>query len=318
MTRYLLGRIGQGVFVLWAAFTLTFALLYLLPSDPVSIMLNIGDSGSFADPEQAAALRAEYGFDRPVIVQYWQQLTGVLQLDLGESIRTGRAVTAEVLAALPPTLVLAGSALLLAVILGVGVAFLAAYTQRDGLRRALLMFPPLGVSLPTFWIGLMLLQIFSFELGWVPAVGNAGLSTLVLPMVTLAIPTAAAIAQVLARSLFSVSRQPYVQTAHAKGLPRTRVYGHHVLRNAALPVLTVLGTSVGGLLAGSVVTETVFSRPGLGRLTQTSVGAQDIPVVQGIVLFSAVVFVVVNLVVDLLYPVLDPRISVHDGSRRSV
>ena len=179
----------------------------------------------------------------------------------------------------------------------------------------MLSLPPLGVAVPSFWVGLLLLQQFSFHWTWFPAVGNEGWRSIVLPAVTLALPTGAQIAQLLAKSMQHTLHEPYIDTARSKGASRTRVHLRHALRNAALPALTMSGLLVGALLAGTVVTETVFSRTGLGRLTSASVAAQDIPVVQGLVLFGAAVFVVVNLVVDLLYPLLDPRIG-HAGSRR--
>ena len=191
---------------------------------------------------------------------------------------------------------------------GGGLAIVGTLVRSRGLSNTLLGLPPLGVAIPSFWLGLMLVQWFSFQIHLFPAVGNKGFSSIVLPAITLAVPTAALIAQMLSRSLRHSLDEPYVDTARAKGAGPLRVHFRHALRNASLPALTVTGLIVGELLAGAVVTETVFSRAGIGRLTATSVSAQDIPVVQGIVLFAAAVFVLVNLAVDLLYPLLDPRI----------
>jgi peptide/nickel transport system permease protein len=172
----------------------------------------------------------------------------------------------------------------------------------------MLALPPLGVSLPTFWVGLMLVQLLSFRIQLFPAFGNEGISGLVLPAVTLAVPTSALLAQVLAKSLATTLGEPYIDTARAKGAGRARVHFRHALRNAALPALTVAGLLVGNLVAGSVVVESVFARNGVGRTTVAAVTVQDIPVVQAVVVFGAFVFVLVNLAVDLVYPVLDPRI----------
>jgi peptide/nickel transport system permease protein len=169
--------------------------------------------------------------------------------------------------------------------------------------------PSLAVSLPTFWVGLMLVQLFAFQLRLLPSVGANGVESVVLPAITLGLPTGALVAQVLAKSLSQALDEPYIVTARAKGVGRVAIHFRHALRNATIPALTVLGYVVGNLLAGSVVVETVFNRPGLGRLTVQAVGVQDIPLVQGIVVFAATVFVLANLLVDLLYPVLDPRIA---------
>ncbi len=204
---------------------------------------------------------------------------------------------------------MATTALVLAVLFGVAIAFFATYTRKRWLANLLFSLPPLGVAVPTFWVGLILLQLFSFRLHIFPAFGDKGFATVILPAITLAIPTGAVIAQVLTTSLQSTLRSPHVETAYAKGASRWRVQTRHALRLASIPAFTIAGVLVGTLLAGSVVVETVFSRAGVGRLTQTSVMAQDIPVVQGVVVFASLVFVLVNLAVDLFYPpLIDPRI----------
>jgi len=306
MTRYLAVRLAQALGVLWAAYTVSFVVLYALPGDPVSLMYG-GDS-SDVTPEQLATVRAEYGLDQPLPVQYVHQLGRVLRGDLGTSVVNGRPVTDLVAEAVPPTAQIAALGLLLALVLGGGLAILATFVRSRALSQTLLSLPPLGVAIPSFWFGLTLVQWLSFTFPLFPAVGNKGFSSLVLPAITLALPTGALIAQMLSRSLLGTLHEPWADTARAKGASRSRVHLRHALRNAALPTLTVTGLVIGGLLSGAVVTETVFSRAGVGRLTATSVGAQDIPVVQGIVLFAATVYVLVNLLVDVLYPLLDPRI----------
>lgn len=308
MRRYVVRRLAQAVGVLWAAYTVSFLVLVLLPGDPVSAMAGAGADSTEVDPAELARLRQAYGFDRPVLVQYAEQLGRAVRGDFGNSVSTGNPVTSTLAAALPQTLQLTSAALLLAVLLGGGLALSATATPHRWLRQLLLSLPPLGVCVPTFWVGLMLVQVFSFRNQWFPAFGNDGLRGLVLPAVTLAVPTGALVAQVLARSLLTALDEPYVGTAWAKGAGRSRVLLRHALRNAALPALTVVGLLVGTLLANAVVVETVFSRNGLGRVTQAAVTVQDIPVVQGVVVFGAAAFVLVNLAVDLIYPQLDPRI----------
>ncbi|WP_067848005.1 ABC transporter permease [Nocardia lijiangensis] len=313
MARYLALRVLQAAWVLWAAFSISFVVLYLLPADPVSIAADGGGAGTPVDKAAIAELQARYGLDRPLWDQYWTALGNAVRGDLGLSIATGRPVTEAIGDAVPSTLELASLALLFATVGGVALAFAATYTRRPWLRNLLTALPPLGVSVPTFWTGLVLLQLFSFRWHLAPAFGGEGLRGTVLPALTLAIPIGAVIAQVLAAGLETTWRQPFTEVALAKGASRWWVQRRHVARLASVPAFTIAGVLVGNLLAGSVVVETVFARNGVGRLTQISVLAQDIPVVQGIVLLTSLVFVAVNLAVDLLYPLLDPRIAVRGG-----
>lgn len=310
---YILRRVGQGVFVLWAEFTIAFFVLYLLPSDPAALIAAGGGEADLVDPALLDELRARHGLDRPVIVQYGDALWHAVRGDFGASYLNGSAATSLVAQALPETLKLTGLALAVAVVGGTLLAVASVFPRARALRQVLSALPPLGVALPTFFVGLLLLQWLSFRVPVFPAIGNEGGVSLVLPAVTLAVPAGAQLAQVLSRSLRGSLGEPYVETAWAKGAGRLRVFLAHALRNAVIPAFTVLGIMVGGLLGGAVVTETVFSRVGLGRLTVQSVNQQDVPVVLAIVVFSALVFVVVTLVVDLIYPLLDPRIE----SRRS-
>ncbi|MGV9351597.1 ABC transporter permease [Streptomyces spiralis] len=318
MRRYVIKRLTQAVGVLWAAYTVSFLVLDYLPGDPVTAMAGAGIDSGQVDPKQIAALRHEYGFDKPVLVQYAEYLGRAARGDFGDAVSTGRPVTSTLADALPQTLQLTGAALLLAVVLGGGLAVLATYTAQRWLRQLLLSLPPLGVSVPTFWVGLLLVETFSFRLHWFPAFGNDGPKGLVLPALTLAVPTGAQVAQVLAKSLLTALDQAYVETARAKGADRWRVHLRHALRNASLPALTVVGLLVGQLIAGSVVVETVFSRDGLGRVTAAGVTAQDIPLVQGVVVFGALIFVTTNLVIDLVYPLLDPRVVVASDRRAAL
>ena len=306
MKRYIGRRLLQAVAVLWAAYTVSFLVLYALPADPVRLLA--GGDATDVSAEQLDALRERLGLDQPLVVQYIQKLGEVLRGDLGASIGTGRPVTTILAEAIPPTVQIAAVGFVIALLVGGAIAFFATFTRNRALADILIGLPPLGVAVPSFWLGLLLIQWFSFAIPIFPAVGDGGPISIVLPAITLAVPTSATIAQLLAKSLDTTLREPYIDTAWAKGASRTRVHVRHGLRNAALPALTMTGLIVGQLLSGTVVTETVFSRPGVGRVTATAVQQQDIPVVQGVVLFAAAVFVIANLVVDLIYPLLDPRI----------
>lgn len=310
MTRYVTGRVAQALIVLWAAYSLTFVVLYQLPADPVALMLSANNvQVDSLTPEQLEQARASFGLDRPVWSQYTSMLGRALHGDFGTSFAKGIPVTELIGSKIGPTLALSVTAIVLALTGGLTLAFLASWVQWRPARTLLHRLPAVGVAVPTFWVGLLLIQLFAFTLGWFPATGADGWRSLVLPAVTMAIPTSAALAQVLTRSLDDTLREPYVVTARATGLSRFAVQVRHALRNAALPTLTILGLLVGATVTGAVIVETVFARPGVGRLAQESVLAQDVPVVQGIVVLAAAAFVVVNLVVDLLYPLLDPRIA---------
>jgi peptide/nickel transport system permease protein len=287
MTRYIAFRLLQAVGVLWAAYTVSFLVLYALPSDPAALIA--GPDATDITPEQLDAIRAQYGLDRPLVVQYFDQLVHLLRGDLGTSISTGRPVTDIIGEAVGPTVQIAAAGLVLAILFGGGLAIVSTYTRHRALGQFLLALPPLGVAIPAFWFALLLLHWFSFAIPIFPAMGDQGLASIVLPAVTLALPTGATIAQLLSKSLVTTLREPYIDTAWAKGASRARIHFGHALRNAALPALTMAGLLIGQLLAGTVVTETVFSRPGIGRVTASAVGAQDIPVVQGVVVFAAVV-----------------------------
>lgn len=310
MSRYIASRLAQALLVLWGAFTITYLILYLLPGDPLSIMLTA--SGTEIDtltPAQVAQARHYYGLDQGPVAQYLSLLWKLLHGDFGQSVSKNVSVGSLIADRLPQTLQLAGLAVLLSIAIGAGFAYFAAKVRSKALLGVLRRLPALGYSVPVFWMGLLLIQVFAFTLGWFPSTGNASLSALVLPAVTLAIPSAAVYAQVLMRSFHDVWREPYIATALAKGLSRGQVQRRHALRNAALPVLTLVGMQVGHTVSGAVLVETVFARVGIGRLAQESVLRQDIPVVLAVVVISAAAFVLVNLIVDLLYPLLDPRIA---------
>lgn len=313
MTRYLLVRLGQSLLVLWGAFTASFLLLYALPSDAITIKLAAADNTGAVTPEMLDQIRMQYGFDRPLIVQYADELWSWLRGDLGNSLLTGQPVLDTVLSAAGQTAAMSGLAITLGVVAGLVAGSLAGHATNPRVRELLLALPPIGVSIPTFTVGLVLIHVVSFQWGLLPSGGNKGFASLVLPAITLSLPVAAVVTQIFAKSLRSVLQEPYIATAVAKGAGRLRIHLRHAFRNAIGPAMTMTGVVVGNLLAGTVVAETVFSREGLGRITYDAVSKQDLPVVQAVVLFSALVFVVVNLIVDLAYPLIDRRITLAVG-----
>lgn len=317
MTRYLLGRAGQAVFVLWAAYTATFLLLYALPRDAVDLIFDPARVGAAHEAEKER-LREYYGLGQPLAVQYVTQLGRALTGDLGLSIQTGRPVSEMLAQVLPETVLLSLTALVIAIVIAVGLAIWAVSTNSPWVSHTLRAIPPAFVSVPAFIIGLLLLQVFSFQLHLFPAIGSGTARHLVLPALTLAIPVSGPLAQLLIKSATIELRKPYATTAVAKGYRRHQVVWRDVLRNAVLPALTLAGLTFGNLLAGAIIVETVFSRPGIGRLSEAAVRTQDVPVVQGVVLFGAVLFVTINLVVDLLFPLVDPRLRTElEAGRRT-
>ena len=311
MGRYVLGRVVQAVAVLWAAFTVTFAILYLLPSDPVQLQL--GAAGMDTDkltPQQLNAFEAKYGLDESLPRQYVDHLVAALHGDFGSSIaQQGTPVTDLLTQRIGVTLQLTVAAAVLTVLIGGGLAFVATFVEWRPLRTFLTRLPAVGASFPQFFIALFLIQFLSFKLGWLPATGSVGLKSLVMPALTISVLTSSVLAQVLIKSFDETLQQSFVVTARAKGLSRGAVHLKHCLRNAALPAMTILGVIVGLTVTSSIVVETIFTRQGIGQLAQQSVLSQDVPVVLAIVTLAAAVFVTVNLVVDLLYPLLDPRIA---------
>ncbi|MGW6278652.1 ABC transporter permease [Kribbella sp. NPDC055071] len=307
MFRYVALKAARALFVVWAAFTVTFVLLFVLPADPVDLLFDPAEINSIP-PDVRARVAASYGFDKPVFVQYLDRLSHALRGDFGTSVQSGRAVDSAIADSLPSTLVLATGALVLAVVIAVLIALVATSTRRRWIRDLAEMLPSASVSVPVFLLGVIMLQVFSFRLGWFPSFGNSGPRSVVLPMVTLAIPVSGPVAQLLVRNFASEFRSGYVTTSRAKGATRSAIVIGDVLRNASLPALTIAGITFGNLIAGSVITETVFARNGIGRLTQTAVNTLDTPLVQGIVVFVAASFALINLIVDLVYPLLDPRL----------
>ena len=283
---------------------LTFSLLHLLPGDPALVML--GDSGG--PPERIAELRAELGLDDPLLIQYGRFLAHLLHGDLGRSIRSNRLVLDEIRQHATSTFTLTLAGLGLAVVLGIPLGVLAAYHRNRCLDRVSVCLALLGASLPSFWLGMLLIFVFALQLGWLPATGQGGPVRLVLPALTLGVQGMAVIALVTRAGTSEVLAQGYMTTARAKGLPERRLMLRDALKNALVPVVTVIGLQFGALLGGSVIIESVFARQGMGRLAVDAILDRDIPVVQGIVLIAGLAYVLINLVADLVCAVLDPRI----------
>ncbi|WP_413737391.1 ABC transporter permease [Sodalis sp. RH21] len=312
MNRYLSSRIGQAVLVLWAAFTVSFILLQVLPGDAILIKFQNPDMG--LSPAQIADMRAIYGADVPLLQQYLHTAGNVLRGDFGYSVQAGVPVTELLSANFPPTLRLAVLGFLLASLLAASIAFLSSLTVFSWLRTLLHALPSLFISIPTFWLGIALIQVFSFRLKLIPVINPGEWEGLILPIITLAIPISAPLAQILIRSIDEVQTLPFVAVARAKGASRGGVLWRHVGRNAILPALTIAGLLLGELIAGALITETVFGLGGLGQLTQQAVNNQDVAVLQAIVIISSAAFVAINLLVDLVYPLLDPRLRITTGA----
>jgi len=301
--KYLLRRLLHVVPVLLGVTLITFSLLHLIPGDPAQILA--GPDASAAD---VAAMREAMGLNKPLMVQYLDYLTGLFQGDMGRSMSTGRPVLDELMDRFPNTVILAIAGVGVAVLLGVPVGVVAAIRSRTLVDHGSMIFALLGISAPAFWLGFMLMMIFSVQLGWLPSAGYRTPAHLVLPAFTLGTGAMAIVARMTRSSLLEVLRQDYVNTARAKGLREMVVISKHALRNAMIPTTTVVGLSFGSLLGGAVLTEMVFAWPGLGRLIVYAIGIRDLPVVQGAVLLLALTFVLVNLAVDLIYVVIDPRV----------
>lgn len=297
-------RLGQAAIVLVATFTVAFLLLQALPSDAVMARYASPDLG--LSPEEIKEIRAAYGVDRPLIFQYLSALGGFLVGSFGYSVQTGTEVSALLATALPHTLLLAVSAFALAVVWALLIAVAASVSSP--VRGFFQSLPSFLVSLPSFWIGIILIQLVSFRLGWIPVIGASPAQALVLPAVTLSIPITAPLSQVLLRSIGEVESRPFITAVKARGASELWIFFRNTLRNAMLPTITIAGVLFGELLGGAVVTEAVFGRAGLGQLTVDAVADRDTPVLLAVVVIAATAYVVINLVVDLLYPLLDPRL----------
>ena len=289
---------------LFGVLTVVFLLIHLIPGDPVEVML--GETAGATDKE---ALRESLGLNRPLAAQYRSYLIDLAAGDLGRSLYERTRVLDIIVARFPATLELTLCAMIAAVVISFPLAVLAAIWRGAWIDRAALLFSLLGLSLPNFWLGPLLMILFSIQLGWTPVSGRGGFSHLILPALTLGLGMAAILVRILRSSLLRAMHEDYVRTARAKGLREWRVWLKHTLRNASTSVVTVMSLQFGSLLAGSLITETIFSWPGIGRLTVQAIQTRDYPLVQGCVLLIAVSYVLVNFATDLLYKLIDPRVT---------
>ena len=303
MSRFLISRLVSAMLVIAGVSLAVFLLIHLVPGDPVEVML--GDS---ARPADRAALRSQLGLDRPLVDQLAGWWGGLLQLDLGLSLHSRRPITELVIERLPATLELTAAALAVALAVALPLGVVAALGRGGWWDRGAMGVSLLGVSIPNFWLGPVLILVFSLGLGWLPVSGREAPGSLVLPAVTLGTALAAVLARMLRAALLEVLGEDYIRTARAKGLGDLRVTLRHALPNAALPVVTLLGLQLGALLGGAVVTETVFGWPGVGQLTVEAIQKRDYPLVQGCVLLISVAYVLINTLTDLVYGWIDPRV----------
>jgi ABC-type dipeptide/oligopeptide/nickel transport system permease component len=306
LLKFITGRLLGLIPVLLGVTILVFLMLQITPGDPLIALL--GEEAQGLSRQAFDELRASYGLDRSLPRQYWDYLTGVFNGDLGTSIRSGIPVATELAQRFPATAQLAGAGMLIALLIGLPLGVLAAVYRRSILDYLAVVIALAGVSIPVFWSGLILMLIFALELRWLPASGYGTWKHLVMPALAVGFASSAIIARITRSSMIEALRADYVRTARAKGVSEKRVNVRHALRNALLPVVTVIGLQFGGLLGGAVLTETVFAWPGLGRLVVDSIRTRDLPMVQGAVLFIAIIFIVVNLLVDISYALLNPRI----------
>ncbi len=311
MGRYLARRLITTFVVLLLVSFISFCIMQMVPGDPALVM-----AGAAAPADEVQRIREQFGLDQPFHVQLLRWYGGMIQGDLGQSITLGRSVVAAIVERLPSTVALAGFAFVLTVAFGLVAGVISALKQDTWIDHTIMTLAVVGVSLPSFWIGLIMIIGFAVMVDWLPAGGYVTIAenpvmwfkSLILPSIALALLQMGLLARITRASMIEVLRQDFVRTAQAKGLPRWMVVGKHAFMNVMIPVVTVIGIVFSLLLSGSVVIETVFSIPGLGRLMATSIVTRDYPVIQGALLITAAMFVLINLFVDVLYAYLDPRI----------
>lgn len=307
MLRYVRYRVLVAIPTVFFTSVVVFLMLQLIPGDPASIYL--GDKT--ATPERLAQMRHLMGLDRPLYVQYGSFVWHAARGDFGRSLQTGQPVSKEIRDRLPNTVALAAAAMLIAVLLGVTLGTIAGLRRNTWVDTLATVVALFGVSVPIFWLAILMIMFFSVRLHWFPATSEPGLRGLVLPAISLALLSAATLTRLVRSSILEVLQQEYLVTAHAKGLGRLAVVLRHALPNAMIPVITVMGLQFGALLSGAVITETVFARPGLGKLVVDSIQNKDYPVVQGVILVLATIYIVINLLVDVSYALIDPRIRLR-------
>ena len=306
MLRYFLRRVLLAIPVLLGVATLVFSLIHLVPGDPAQAMLGDG-----AAPTDIAELRTNLGLDQPLFTQYVSFLRHAITGDLGKSFRTGQPVTTMIVERIPATAELAIAAMLVAIVLAIPLGVVAAVWRGTAIDYGAMTFALAGVSIPNFWLGPLLAIVFAVELGWLPVSGRGTLAHLVLPAISLGLALAAILARMTRASLLDELGELYVRAARARGVSNAAAITSHALRNSMVPLLTIIALQFGAVLTGAVITETIFAWPGIGRLLIQSIGFRDYPMVQGCILLIAVTYVAVNLITDLMYGVLDPRIRIE-------
>ena len=303
MLRYFFRRLLLTVPVLLGVATLVFALIHLVPGDPAQAMLGDG-----ASHEDVLRLQHTLGLDRPLLTQYKSFLVGIVHGDLGTSFRYNTPVTAQIREKFPNTAALALAAMLVAVVIAIPLGILAAVYRGTLIDHAAMTLALLGICMPNFWLGPLLAILFAVRLGWLPVSGIGGLSHLVLPAITLGAALAAILARMTRASVLEELRELYVLAARARGLSGTRAVVRHAFRNSLIPIVTIIGLQFGAVLTGTIITESIFAWPGIGRLLIQAINFRDYPLVQGCILFISVTYVAMNLLTDLTYGFLDPRI----------
>ncbi|MEH7747254.1 ABC transporter permease [Neobacillus drentensis] len=297
-------KISTALVSIIGSLILVFCINYLLPGDPVLFMID----PSVATPEMVENLRKELGLDQPFYMQFIHYFTNILQGDFGQSLVNSEPVLPKILEHFPATLALTFASAVISVVIGVTFGVLSAIYQNKWIDIMARLIGLFGISMPTFWSGILLILIFSVSLNWFPAMGSEGWKTLVLPSLSLGFVGAGLIIRMVRNSMLEVINEQFIITLRAKGLSERVVMYRHALRNAMIPAITIIGLNIGELMAGTVVIETVFSRQGIGRIVADAIMAKDLPVIQGVVFFSAIVYVIVNLLVDLSYSIIDPRV----------
>ncbi|MDF2671693.1 MAG: peptide transporter permease [Paenibacillus sp.] len=304
MLRSIAVRLFTSVLVILGSLVLVFAIVYLLPGD---LALSLLDPAT-ATPEMIDSLRRELGLDQPFLKQFGTYVLHMLQGDFGQSLVNDEPVLPKILNHLPATLALTLASSVVSVVVGIWLGVLSAIHRNRAIDIIARMVGLFGISMPTFWSGILLILVFSVSLGWFPAMGSDGWRTLVLPAIALGIVGAGYIVRMVRNSMLEVISEHFIVTLRAKGVPERLVMYRHALRNALIPALTMMGMLIGEMMAGTVVIETVFSRQGIGRIISDALMAKDLPVVQGVIFFSAIIYVIVNLIVDVSYSYIDPRV----------
>jgi peptide/nickel transport system permease protein len=311
LARYILRRVLMMIPVILGVTIFIFLILHFAPGDPAQQIL-----GETATVEQIETLRTELGLNEPMLTQFWRYITGVVTGDFGTSYMTRSSVSDAILSRYPTTMLLASLSVLVMVVIGIPIGIVSATKQYSIMDRTTTFIALVGVSMPTFWIGMLLILFFSLQLGWLPPSGFTTPIHWILPAFTIGFNGAAIMTRMTRSSMLEVIRSDYIRTARAKGQSERRVVIHHALKNALIPIITVVGIQLGLQLGGAMVTESVFSIPGLGSYMLTAIKARDYPVVQGGVIFIAATFSIVNLIVDIIYAFVDPRIKAQYKSRK--